>query len=703
MMAFLSPLFLVGLGAIAIPVLIHLIQRERKRVVQFPSLMFVRRIPYQSVRRRRIRHWLLLAIRAAAIACIVAAFARPFFRQSAIAAAAAGGSREIVVLLDQSASMGYGDHWQRAQDAARQAVRSLAGDERGTLVLFSRNAEENMRATTDHGRLEGAIGAARVGADATRYGPALKLAESILARSSARRREAVLISDFQRAGWSGSEDAHFPDGMTLTPVSVADSRTANLSVPSVTFARSSFSGQERVTVTAGLANRSDDVMKDVGVTLSIDGHDLQTLPVTIAARASTAVAFTPFTLAEANVRGSVRAGRDPLPADNVFHFVLAPSAPVSILIVDSGAPAGASLYLSKALSIGTTPAFHVELLPAPRVTPASFDGRAVIILNDTAFPSAAGNGVLARFVERGGGLLVIFGEHSAWPSGDTALLPGTVGPITDPANGRGGAIGFIDYSHPVFEVFRAPRSGDFSSAHIFRYRALTANPDARILARFDDGAVAAAERRIGAGRVIAWTSTLDDSWSDLAVQPVYLPLVHQLARYLAHYEQPQSWQTVGQVLDLPAANGRGDRIVVTPSGQRIAQTAGGAGLVELNEQGIYEIRGATVPGATDSGARVQGAKVPGAAVPGAASRPRAIAVNLDPTESDLTPLDPRELVAAVTGHATPVAAQPLAPEATREDAEKRQALWWYLLLAGLVLLAAEMSIANRLSRREKFL
>ena len=52
-MAFLTPFFLLGLGAIAIPVLIHLIQREKKRVVEFPSLMFVRRIPYQSVRRRR--------------------------------------------------------------------------------------------------------------------------------------------------------------------------------------------------------------------------------------------------------------------------------------------------------------------------------------------------------------------------------------------------------------------------------------------------------------------------------------------------------------------------------------------------------------------------------------------------------------------------------------------------------------------------
>src|SRR5215470_493657 len=117
-MTFLSPLFFVGLGAIAIPVLVHLIQRERKRVVEFPSLMFVRRIPYQSVRRRRIRHWALLLLRAAAIALLVAAFARPFLRQGATATVAAAGAREVVILLDQSASMGYGDHFARAQDAA---------------------------------------------------------------------------------------------------------------------------------------------------------------------------------------------------------------------------------------------------------------------------------------------------------------------------------------------------------------------------------------------------------------------------------------------------------------------------------------------------------------------------------------------------------------------------------------------------------
>src|SRR5205823_8719513 len=169
-MSFLAPLFLVGLSAIAIPVLVHLIQREKKRVVEFPSLMFVRRISYQSVRRRRIRHWALLLLRAAAIALIVAAFARPFMRQGAVAAAAVGGAREIVVLLDDSASMGYGDHWARAKDAARAFIRGMNASDRATLVLFGKNAEENMRATADRSRLEAAINTAKVSSGATRYG-----------------------------------------------------------------------------------------------------------------------------------------------------------------------------------------------------------------------------------------------------------------------------------------------------------------------------------------------------------------------------------------------------------------------------------------------------------------------------------------------------------------------------------------------------
>jgi len=209
-LSFLSPLFFLGLGAVAIPIFVHLIQREKKRVIEFPSLMFVQRIPYQSVRRRRIRHWFLLLMRIAAIALVVAAFARPFLPKRAQAAAIiTGGSREVVILLDQSASMSYGDHWKKAVAAAQKAIDDVDTSDKATLVLFGRNAEEAVRATSDHGRLEASLRSAKVTSGATRYGPALKLAESILARSALPRREAILISDFQKSGWTGAEDIRF--------------------------------------------------------------------------------------------------------------------------------------------------------------------------------------------------------------------------------------------------------------------------------------------------------------------------------------------------------------------------------------------------------------------------------------------------------------------------------------------------------------
>src|SRR5947207_11658553 len=138
-MNFLAPAFLAGLAAISIPVIIHLINRERKTVVEFPSLMFLQRIPYKSVRRQKLRHILLLVLRCAAVALLVAAFARPFFaRRQALAATT--GAREVVVLLDRSASMGYGGRWARAQDAARKAATGLGATDRATLVLFANDA-----------------------------------------------------------------------------------------------------------------------------------------------------------------------------------------------------------------------------------------------------------------------------------------------------------------------------------------------------------------------------------------------------------------------------------------------------------------------------------------------------------------------------------------------------------------------------------
>jgi hypothetical protein len=356
---------------------------------------------------------------------------------------------------------------------------------------------------------------------------------------------------------------------------------------------------------------------------------------------------------------------------------------VSLLVIDSGSDRNSSFYLSRALAIGSSPPFQAEVVPAGRVTPQMLEKRSAVVLNDSPLPPGLAGGALRAFVQRGGGLLVALGSQSAWPASENELLPGRLGAIVDRTEGRGGTIGHRDYSHPVFELFKPARSGDFSAARVQRYRALEAGAEDRVLARYDDGAVMVAEKRLGTGRVVVLTTSLDDSWNDMARKPIYLPLIHQLLRYLSQYEQTAAWSTVGSVVDLSVRfKSKADRVIVTPSGQRTRVAANEPGLLELNEHGFYEIRAASSP----------------------AARPDRIAVNLDPAESDLAALDPAEMVAAVTGKATQAASQSEKPaELTPAESERRQNIWWYLLIGGMFLLAAETVVANYLSRNERFL
>src|ERR1051325_6742813 len=167
-------------------------------VQQFPSLMFVRRIPYQTVRRRKIRDLALLCVRLAALLLIIGAFARPFLWRPNAATAIGPGAREVVVLLDQSYSMAYGDRWERAKAAARDAINRLGASDRASVVVFSSGADIAPRPTAEKDRLIGSFATTTPVPSATRFGPALKVAGSILAESPLPRKEAILISDFQR-------------------------------------------------------------------------------------------------------------------------------------------------------------------------------------------------------------------------------------------------------------------------------------------------------------------------------------------------------------------------------------------------------------------------------------------------------------------------------------------------------------------------
>lgn len=673
-LSFLVPAFLVGLAALAIPVLIHLTRKNTNDPTDFPSLMFVQRIPHKSTQRRRIRNWPLLLLRCLAIGLIALAFARPFLNsEEANAAAAATGTREVVILLDRSYSMGFGDRWERAKGEALEAIEGLGQYDRATLLLFDTRSEAVVESSLDRALLRSAVEDAEVGSRSTRYAPAFRYAERVLSASAQPRREVVLISDFQRNAWDTdvgeAASITLPARTVITPISMAEGEPSNVTIGSVTFRRTVAAGRERAIATARLVNQGPVARPGTPVTLEIDGRRVETQTVDLAASGAATVEFAAVTLAATGMtRGSVRLPDDSLAADNVFNFALSPDQRLGVVIVDGGGGSQASYFLERSLAIGDAPGFRTVIRPAGGLRAVDLEQASVVLLNQAAIPSGVVGERLRTFVENGGGVVFLMGDNRT--GGWEGVLPDRVGRVVDYDAQGGIRIGFIDFGHPAFEAFSTPRSGDFTAARFYRYRAIPAVEGQRILAKFSDGGAALTEQSVGKGRVLVWASTVDGDWNDLAVQPVFLPFVHQLVKHASGYAPAMPAFTVGDPFDpaIMAAAAQQFGLAMTPSGERVELEEDRP--LTLDEPGFYELRDAR------SGAQSS-----------------AIAVNVDPAESNLEAISPEEVVRVLSpDDATARASGPLT--LTVQEREREQSAWWYLVVIGFVLLAIETVLSN---------
>jgi hypothetical protein len=685
-MSFLAPLFALGLAALAIPILVHLVHKERKETTPFPSLMFLLRTPYQHSRRQRIRDWLLFLTRAMVFLLLVAAFARPVFdRPPDAAAAVTGGGREVVILLDRSFSMQIADRWSRAQAAARQAVDALGPADRATLVLFADQARAIREEGTSRASLRAAIDTAAPGDAATRYAPALMLARRTVAESRLPTREVIVISDFQRSGWDVGEDARLPSGTTITPVDIASAEVQDRAVRAVELRRSMADGRERITVTARVSN-AGPAARGIEARLEVAGRTVATNRLDLGADAGGVVTFESLAIPESPQQAAIRITPDNVPGDDVLHFVLERAPSIPVLVVEGVTPGtDRDVYLQRALEIGDRPSFDLTIRRAPQLSAGDLSGKRLVIMNDAPWPGGDLGRRLETFVRGGGGLLVVAGEHvsaSTWPGRGNGLLPVAPGDVRDRLSDKGAVLGFIDRSHPALSLFGSAQSGDLSAARFYRYRSIQS--DSGVLARFDDGSVAVAEQRTGTGRTVLIASSFDGLWNDLPRQPVFLPFVHQLAQYASGYRAGRSVYEVGDAVDLQgvrqpdSAGARGVAYVaVSPLGNRlrIGGTQGEPALVPI-AAGIYEIRPAGAPGA----------------------RPRLVAVNIPGRELDLARFDPTRLTHSVSAPADSTASAGTPAAADMAERERKQSVWWYLLLIAATLLVLESVLAHRLSR-----
>ena len=689
-MAFLNPFFLIGGLAAAVPILLHLIRRENARKIEFPTLMFLRKIDKKTIRYQKLRHLLLLLCRILAFLCIVFAFMRPYLEKPPATAAVAGGTATThVLVLDNSMSMSYQDRWDRAKNAAADIVRQSGAWDKFAVLEFSDRTEIRAELTSDRSTVLNEIrNALEPGDQPTRYAQALRVAEEIALRAGTGKRIIHLISDFQKSAWTDEErELHLGGGVDLQCVDLGSDEFSNLAIRNVHVTAADPTSAATLLIKASVVAFGDRDRENVRVGCKVDGRAISEKSVHVAAGSSGKIEFQVPGLGPGE-HSVVLEAEDPyLVRDNRFYMTIDMRGKTPVVVVENPETRGrrsSGFFLAKALNVDRLSLYQVKT-----VSPQNLDvpGK-LLIWNDVPAGASAIQKRLEDFVRGGGGIIVVLGDAtrpSEFNRGFAAWLPVRIketlsgkkrsgaGPAEDYA-----VITYVQTDHPIFQPFGKPHSGNFSNARFYRYSQITADSGSEVLARFENGDPALVSIGVGKGRVLIFASSADDTGNDLPLRAVYAPLWQQMLRYLESFEGQRDWLDIGDVIDprkvlSEKAFRRGEEkpnpgeaiAVLDPSKQRLELSPGSESLV-TEKAGFYEIR-------------AMGGSV-------------AVAVNTMPAESDLTHQGAREMTAAWSSYTREVFSGAEHPGA--EEQGRSQRIWVFLLWAALLFLISELLLSN---------
>src|ERR1043165_1540650 len=472
-MSFLTPLFFLGVAALAAPILVHLVRRTRARRVQFPALVFVRQVPQRTIRRRTLHNLLLLLLRCLAILLIVIAFTRPFFTGGRAAKnnTAAGAT---VILIDDSLSMRREGLFAEAQKRAESALDEARSDEQVALVSFDKRYTVLNRFLTDKNKVRLGISSLSAGWDGTDYEQALRGAESLLSEvQTTGPQRIVMISDFQMPGWTAaSATFKLSNNTQLTTLDVGGNNPPpNVAITNLE-ARGVVFGQKYLdNVVVHVSNFSDMPRDHIQVDFKTNNQTVEKRDISLNSRDSRVIEFTGFNLNEGANRCTVDIRTGDFAPDNRFYFTLRRETPAKALIIE-GASRGRSdsLHLQSALSSDDNLPFAFTLKSAGSVDPAGIPDYALVILNDSGPLSPALADALVRLVNNGGQMIVSTGPQTPPDSFNATLQqisPATLREAVQTKTGESVAITEVKFDHPIFEGFQ--ESGRLAGANVIGY------------------------------------------------------------------------------------------------------------------------------------------------------------------------------------------------------------------------------------------
>jgi hypothetical protein len=754
---FLNPLMLAGLAGLAIPILIHLLNRRRYDVVDWGAMQFLQ-LSETTRRRILIEELLLLLLRMGLIALLVLGMALPFLPRETLAWAG-GDNRDVVLVIDGSYSMGYAEAGRSAHDAAKawaqEFVNGLAAGD-SVAVLQAKQQVVPVLGTPTHDleRVRDALANLPPPAGGCDWPQAVLAAHKILAGSQRARREIILLGDGQRFGWADDGSLErwalqvkpLRDESSSNPnlwvVNLAPGRPAvppNWSVAPLRASRAIASVGQRVTFRTALEVRGQaEYRPPHALRVEVDGRPVSTdlkapataplekgqVPLTFHHRFTTpgshlvSVAVEPDPPPGRRPAGYVV--KDHLPGDNRQDLAVEvlPALPVLLVDGDERLPAkerGAD-FLRDALAPARdlTPVVAARVVAVDEFGPPLLSADVgkepgtrprVLVLSDVPRLTADQQQGVAEFLGNGGGVLVTLGARAeAKPynaelyAGGQGWLPARLeGPTGDEAHPERAASPLpSSFFHPALDLFREVAAGGLGDARFPRWWKLSTparGSPSVPIALLTSNDPLFVEKPYRNGRVIVAAVPLDRSWRSNLPD---LPAFVPLAHELIYY--------LGGARAAEHNLQPGQPIRYRPDSESTLERLtlrppeGDARPLHFEEPadpGTYPAQLLRQP----QGSLVvyEGTRETGVyRLTASGEQTVYYVVQPDPRESDLTPASEEDRKKVTDLVPMKYADDPAALWTAMQQTTERQEIWWWLLLGVVALLCGEVWMTRRM-------
>lgn len=577
MFGILNSTLLWALAAIAVPIVIHFLTRRKLRVVAISTIAFLKRLERENIRRLKLRQLLLLLLRMLIVALLVLAFARPTLRQQT-SALAQRARATAVIILDNSMSMAAAPDGVPLLSQARKHVQSIAsmfasGDEL-YLVIAAQPAKIVAGSPfLEAEKLLEAVNAAPQTWANTDLNGAFALARDILTRSRNVNRELYLLSD---ARATLSTQAPELPGVRAYALRYDDVGNNNLTLSNATLANQIFERGKSFEVIATVANASGSDVQNQLVHLYLNGKRVAQQSVDVPANSRRSVTLRAVPDSAGFMSGKIMLDDDGLVLDNTRYFTFQIPRQRRVLAVSERTEELA--YLRAVLQEDGAAAQTWKEIATKNFSAERLENYEVVVVENVARFSEGMPARLLQFMNGGGGVIIFPGNEvdlrhyneTLFAQTNLGAFGETLGSLEERENFF--KLGQIDFSHPLFaNVFEKNSKGPQIESPQFRF-AVQLRPSAgtKSVLDFSNGHPFLVERQVGRGKLLVFTSSVSERWSDFAFKGLFAPLLHRGVAYaMQNFEAQQVNASVGDELTAILRAPASELAVELPNAERL--------------------------------------------------------------------------------------------------------------------------------------